>query len=40
LEGHTLSFGRSISYWPFEEIVRQVAGAGEEESEDSLWRKL
>ena len=26
LEGRTLSFGRSISYWPFLEIVQQDAG--------------
>jgi class 3 adenylate cyclase/tetratricopeptide (TPR) repeat protein len=40
LEGHTLSFGRTISYWPFQEIVRHVAGGGDEENEDAVWQKL
>jgi class 3 adenylate cyclase/tetratricopeptide (TPR) repeat protein len=40
LEGHTLSFGQAISYWPFQEILRSYAGINEEDGEAEAWRKL
>jgi class 3 adenylate cyclase len=39
-EGHTLSFGHAISYWPFREILRQYAGITEDDSETDAWEKL
>ena len=40
LEGRTLSFGRSISYWPFLEIVQQDAGIDSDDGEAERWSKL
>lgn len=40
LEGRTLSFVRTIGYRPFQEMLRQYAGIGEEEGESSAWRRL
>jgi len=40
LEGHTVSFGQGISYWPFRELFRSFAGISEEDDEDDAWRKL
>jgi class 3 adenylate cyclase/tetratricopeptide (TPR) repeat protein len=40
LEGHTLSYGQTISYWPFQEILRSYAGINEEDEEIEAWRKL
>ena len=40
LEGHTLSFGRSISYWPFLEIIQEDAGIGSDDPEAARWAKL
>jgi predicted ATPase len=40
LEGHTLSFGQTISYWPFQEILWQYAGITEDDNETEAWRKL
>ena len=40
LEGRTLSFGQTISYWPFQEILWQYAGITEDDSESAAWRKL
>jgi class 3 adenylate cyclase/tetratricopeptide (TPR) repeat protein len=40
LEGYTLSYGQTISYWPFQEILRSYAGINEEDSEVDSWRKL
>jgi len=40
LEGHTLSFGQTISYWPFQEVLRGWAGITEDDDEDEAWRKL
>ncbi|MBC8253645.1 MAG: AAA family ATPase, partial [Ardenticatenia bacterium] len=40
LEGRTLSFGQTISYWPFQEIIRQYAGITEGDDEGSAWAKL
>lgn len=40
LEGHTLSFGQSISYWPFQQIMRVWAGITEDDDADVSWFKL
>ena len=40
LEGRALSFGQTISYWPFREILKSYAGITEEDSERSAWAKL
>ncbi len=40
LEGRTLSFGRSISYWPFLEIVQQDAGIDSDDGEAERRSKL
>lgn len=40
LEGRTLSLGQTISYWPFQEILWEFAGIGEEDRQASAWRKL
>ena len=40
LEGRTLSFGRSISYWPFLEIVQQDTGIDSDDGEAERWSKL
>ena len=40
LEGHTLSYGRNISYWPFREILKQYAGISEEDTDIITWDKL
>jgi class 3 adenylate cyclase/tetratricopeptide (TPR) repeat protein len=40
LEGHTLSFGQAISYWPFQEVLWQYVGINEDDSEAEVWQKL
>lgn len=40
LEGHTVSFGRAISFLPFREILSQCAGITEEDGEEASWGKL
>ncbi len=40
LEGHTLSFGQSLSYWPFREILWDFAGISEDDEEDAAWDKI
>ncbi|MEP6873151.1 MAG: adenylate/guanylate cyclase domain-containing protein [Burkholderiales bacterium] len=40
LEGRAVSFGRSLSYWPFIEILRGCFDIGEDDAEDQTWRKL
>ncbi len=40
LEGRAVSFGRSLSYWPFIEILRACFDIGEDDAEDETWRKL
>jgi class 3 adenylate cyclase len=40
LEGHTLSFGQTISYWPFQQILRGWAGISENDDAGSSWLKL
>jgi class 3 adenylate cyclase/tetratricopeptide (TPR) repeat protein len=40
LEGRSLSFGRSLSYWPFIEILKQVFAIEETDAEAQAWSKL
>jgi class 3 adenylate cyclase/tetratricopeptide (TPR) repeat protein len=40
LEGRSLSFGQTLSYWPFLEILRGWAGITEEDGETESARKL
>ena len=40
LEGQTLSFGQTISYWPFQQILRGWAGIAEEDDAEATWVKL
>jgi hypothetical protein len=40
LEGHLLAYGQSLSYWPFQEILRKYMGITEEDDERSAWSKL
>jgi class 3 adenylate cyclase/tetratricopeptide (TPR) repeat protein len=40
LEGRALSYARTISYWPFLEILRTCAGITEEDGEEQSWAKL
>ena len=40
LEGRAVSFGRSLSYLPFIEIVKQCFAISEDDSEDESWGKL
>jgi class 3 adenylate cyclase/tetratricopeptide (TPR) repeat protein len=40
LEGHTLSFGQTISYWPFQQILRGWANITEEDDANTTWLKL
>jgi class 3 adenylate cyclase/tetratricopeptide (TPR) repeat protein len=40
LIGTTLSYGQTISFWPFQEILRQWAGVTERDSHTQTWQKL
>jgi tetratricopeptide (TPR) repeat protein len=40
LEGQTLSFGQTISYYPFQQILRGWAGITEDDDADISWSKL
>ena len=40
LQGNTLSYGQTISYWPFLEIFRDYSGITEEDDEATAWEKL
>ncbi len=40
LEGPTLSYSQTISYWPFQQILRQYAGINDEDAESTALRKL
>jgi class 3 adenylate cyclase/tetratricopeptide (TPR) repeat protein len=40
LEGRAFSYARTISYWPFLEIIRTSAGITEEDNEEQSWTKL
>ena len=40
LEGRGLSFGQTLSYWPFLEILRTACGIMEEDGPSESWTKL
>ena len=40
LEGAALSYGRSLGYWPFLEILHSYTGITEEDTVVDQWRKL
>lgn len=40
LEGHMLSFGQTIGYWPFQQILRRWARIIEDDDSDASWSKL
>ena len=40
LEGAALSFGRTLSYWPFRDILKRWFDIGEEDTEQECWAKL
>jgi class 3 adenylate cyclase/tetratricopeptide (TPR) repeat protein len=40
LEGRSLSFGQTLSYWPFLEIIRRWAGIGEGDGDAAALAKL
>src|SRR4030095_6077446 len=40
LEGQTLSFGQTISYYPFQQILRGWASIREDDLEAEAWNKL
>lgn len=40
LEGHGLSFGRNLSYWPFIEILKACFGINDSDGEKEAWKKL
>ncbi len=40
LEGRTLSYGQQMSYWPFREILWQLTGITEDDSETEAWNRL
>jgi class 3 adenylate cyclase/tetratricopeptide (TPR) repeat protein len=40
LVGTTLSYGQTISFWPFQEVLRQWAGVTEQDSSLQIWDKL
>jgi class 3 adenylate cyclase/tetratricopeptide (TPR) repeat protein len=40
LEGHSITLGQTISYLPFQEILRQYAGITEHDGEQQAWDKL
>jgi class 3 adenylate cyclase/tetratricopeptide (TPR) repeat protein len=40
LEGAALSYGRSLSYWPFLEILRAFCGITDDDTQSDQWRKL
>jgi class 3 adenylate cyclase/tetratricopeptide (TPR) repeat protein len=40
LEGRALSYGQTISYWPFREILRQACNITDQDEEAQVWQKL
>jgi class 3 adenylate cyclase/tetratricopeptide (TPR) repeat protein len=40
LESYTLSYGQTISYWPFQQIFREYAGISEEDRESTALIKF
>lgn len=39
-EGRALSFGRTLSYWPFIEILKRVLAVGDDDGEDEVLAQL
>jgi tetratricopeptide (TPR) repeat protein len=40
MQSRCVSYTESVSYWPFQEIVRQMIGIEEQENEEAGWQKL
>ncbi|MBV8665483.1 MAG: AAA family ATPase [Burkholderiaceae bacterium] len=40
VEGTSLSFGSTLSYWPFREVIRRCFNITEEDGERQSWQKL
>ncbi len=40
LEGRSVSYGRSLSYLPFIEILKDYFGIGDDDTEEDSWHKL
>ncbi len=40
LEGSTLSFSQTLSYWPFQEILRDFADITDDDDETAAWFRL
>jgi class 3 adenylate cyclase/tetratricopeptide (TPR) repeat protein len=40
LEGLSVAYSQNLSYWPFQEILRDFAGIAEEDEEVAAWTKL
>jgi class 3 adenylate cyclase/tetratricopeptide (TPR) repeat protein len=40
LQGDCLSFGRTLSYWPFREVIRGSFAIDESDDEAACWRKI
>ncbi|HEY2559259.1 MAG TPA: adenylate/guanylate cyclase domain-containing protein [Caldimonas sp.] len=40
LQGDCLSFGRTLSYWSFREVIRRGFGIDERDDEAASWRKV
>ncbi|WP_447980760.1 ATP-binding protein [Candidatus Nitrospira bockiana] len=40
LEGRAISFGQSMSYWPFHDVIRSFFGITGDETGDEAWDKL
>jgi len=40
LEGQPSSYSQSISYWPFQQVIRQYSGIGDEDHESIALQKL
>ena len=40
LQGDSLSFGRTLSYWSFREVIRRNFGIDDRDDEAASWRKV
>jgi|GEM_PF-190172 len=40
LEGRSVSYGRTLSYWPLIEVLKQCFDIQKDDSETEIWRKL
>ncbi len=40
IEGHCLSYTESVSYFPFQDVMRQIAGIRLDDGEAEAWNKL